>query len=56
MTDDEIRDYLIERLMSHQPSHVLSFKEGLEVGKKKIKEIVVKQFKISAIDWQDERS
>ena len=56
MTDDEIREHLLERLMSHQPSHILVFREGLDVGQKLIKDKVAQRFKIANCEWNDERS
>ena len=53
MTDDEIREHLLERLMSHQLSHILAFRAGLEVGQKIIKDKVAQRFKISHIDWNE---
>jgi hypothetical protein len=53
MTTDEARDYLIDHFMPHEPWHVRVFMEGMELGKKGIKEKVVQQFKISHIDWSE---
>jgi hypothetical protein len=56
MTDDEIRDYLRERFLSHHPAHVMAFREGLELGKQAIKDKVAQRFKIANCEWNEERS
>lgn len=56
MNEDEAKKYLLFLGLPHSESHVTVLIVGFNAGRKTIIEKVAKRFKISHVDWHDERS